>query len=189
MSTLAWVLVLLGALVVRSASKGRGLSDLPGDLGDFFVAVLSGDMTGANGVLGRKGNVTTSVDVGTTVGLAGIGEVSGKTYKLGNVDPQLVGISELISSRFPVSNITGWRNTAGYGQEDHASGKSIDVFIPNKTAGDAIAGFLVNNARALNVKYVIWFQRIWYPGKGWQTMPDRGSDNANHKNHVHLTIN
>jgi hypothetical protein len=187
MNTLAWLLILLGAIVVRAASKGRGLSDLPGDLGDFFVKALSGDMEGAKEAASRRGSVATTVDVGAAVGLGG---PSRTLTGLGKVDARLPKIAGTLTARFPaITNVTGYRDTAGYGQADHASGKSIDVFVADKATGDAVSAFLVSNAGSFDVKYVIWYQRIWYPTSGWRTMQDRGSDNNNHKNHVHLTIN
>ena len=36
--------------------------------------------------------------------------------------------------------------------------------------GDRIADYLIKNQGSLNVKYVIWKQRIWMPGQGWKGM-------------------
>ena len=38
---------------------------------------------------------------------------------------------------------------------------------------------------------MIWDQRIWNierDREGWRFMANRGSDSANHKNHVHVTV-
>ena len=38
---------------------------------------------------------------------------------------------------------------------------------------------------------MIWDQHIWNnerSGDGWRYMANRGSDSANHKNHVHITV-
>jgi hypothetical protein len=124
------------------------------------------------------------VNVGADLGTAP------SQYELGKVDPQLIPIANEIGTRYKLKTITGYRDNPNlYGNADHKSGKSIDMFIPDKATGDAIAHDLTTNPAHYNVKYVIWYQRIWYPGSGWRTMPDRGSDNNNHKNHVHLTIN
>ena len=52
-----------------------------------------------------------------------------------------------------------------------------------------IASFLQAHAGELNIKYLIWRQRIWYPGGSWQGMADRGSPTANHIDHVHVSVN
>ena len=60
------------------------------------------------------------------------------------------------------------------------------------TAGDAVAAFDKANARQFNIKYIIWKQRIWFPGNGpdqWRWMADRGSITENHYDHVHLSVN
>ena len=47
------------------------------------------------------------------------------------------------------------------------------------------------NARELGINYVIWHQHIWNierDAEGWRYMADRGSDSANHINHVHITV-
>ncbi|HIZ97557.1 MAG TPA: hypothetical protein H9805_03140 [Candidatus Janibacter merdipullorum] len=55
--------------------------------------------------------------------------------------------------------------------------------------GDQIAAWLQQNASSLNIKYVIWKQRIWHPGGGWEPMEDRGDPTQNHFDHVHVSVN
>jgi len=38
------------------------------------------------------------------------------------------------------------------------------------------------------VKYIIWRQRIWFPGGSWKAMADRGGVTANHYDHVHISV-
>ncbi len=59
-----------------------------------------------------------------------------------------------------------------------------------KTYGDNLAAWFVENANALGVKYVIWFNQIWQPGSGWTSYPGcgGGSPSCDHTNHVHLSI-
>ncbi|KAL8702354.1 MAG: hypothetical protein Q9224_000001 [Gallowayella concinna] len=54
-------------------------------------------------------------------------------------------------------------------------------------SGRSIAEWVMNNRAALNLKYVIWGQKIWTtsrdsvgPWSGWRGMEDRGSITANH---------
>lgn len=54
-------------------------------------------------------------------------------------------------------------------------------------SGRPIAEWVMNNRASLNLKYVIWGQKIWNPSRdsvgpwtGWRGMEDRGSITANH---------
>lgn len=78
---------------------------------------------------------------------------------------------------------------------DHPSGKALDIMLPNyrsnKATGQAIADWARANSKELNIEYIIWNQRIWNvrrSGEGWRYMASRGSDTANHKDHVHVTV-
>lgn len=78
---------------------------------------------------------------------------------------------------------------------DHPSGKALDIMLPsyrsNRAMGQAIADWARANSRELNVEYIIFNQRIWNVKRsreGWRYMASRGSDTANHKDHVHITV-
>jgi len=71
---------------------------------------------------------------------------------------------------------------------DHPSGRALDFMTSNKSYGDAIANMLISRAGELNIEYIIYYQRIWFPGKGWRGMENRGSATANHMDHVHVTV-
>ena len=46
-------------------------------------------------------------------------------------------------------------------------------------------------ARRFGINYIIYDQHIWNvqrDSQGWRPMASRGSDSANHKNHVHVTV-
>lgn len=85
----------------------------------------------------------------------------------------------------------GARATGG----EHPIGKAVDAMIPSykttasKALGSEIAQMFIANASYYNVKYVIWQQQIWQPGKGWKKMENRGSDTENHLDHVHISFN
>jgi hypothetical protein len=91
-----------------------------------------------------------------------------------------------VCALFPqVSAFGGFRA----GDQDHGTGTAIDCMISDTVAGDALAEFVLAHAAELNVKYVIYKQRIRYPGGDWQAMEDRGSVTANHYDHVHISFN
>ncbi|GAA1395744.1 SH3 domain-containing protein [Luteococcus peritonei] len=97
---------------------------------------------------------------------------------------------------FPqVATMLGHRNDPG---SDHGSGRAVDIMLPGnyrgaaqQALGQAIADHLRAHAGRLGITYVIWNQHIWSvqrASEGWRRMSNRGSDNANHKNHVHVSV-
>ena len=79
---------------------------------------------------------------------------------------------------------------------DHGKGRASDIMLKDykgsgADVGDEISDFFIKNADELDVNYVIFKQRIYQPSAGneWQPMEDRGSDNENHFNHVHVSYN
>ncbi|MBK7720847.1 MAG: hypothetical protein IPI32_01110 [Austwickia sp.] len=97
-------------------------------------------------------------------------------------------VKSTIASRFGISQIGGYRPGGG----DHSAGLALDVMVGgDKAEGDRVAQWSQANAKALNVKYVIWYQRIWFPGRSnasWRHMSDRGGATANHYDHVHISF-
>jgi hypothetical protein len=73
---------------------------------------------------------------------------------------------------------------------DHGIGKALDIMIRG-AAGDELARWLQQNADELGIHQLIWRQRIWYSGSSfdaWKGMEDRGSETANHYDHVHVSM-
>lgn len=109
------------------------------------------------------------------------------------VQPQTVHLVELIIGLFPQIKTVGTLRAGSTG--DHGKGLAADFMIPdyknNVDLGWQIANYVKDHANELKVKYIIWQQSIWqtaYPSKGWKPMADRGSDNENHINHVHVSL-
>ncbi|SHR98723.1 phage tail tape measure protein [Mycobacteroides abscessus] len=94
-----------------------------------------------------------------------------------------------------IKNIGGRRVEDGFGE--HSSGNAIDIMIPDYNTpqgmalGNAIAAMLAKNASALNLNGFIWRQQSYgYGGSFTQgkQMPNRGDDNQNHMNHLHVIL-
>ena len=99
-----------------------------------------------------------------------------------------IRVYRAVCNNFP--QITQYGGYAPRGE--HASGKAIDVMTSDVRLGDEIAAFLQRNASALDLYDIIWRQHIWTPvraSEGWRSMPDRGSETANHYDHVHVSVN
>lgn len=103
------------------------------------------------------------------------------------VQPWPRQVRTMVSQRFGVTNIGGFRPGD---PQDHGKGLALDVMVPVSSAlGDSIANWAIANSGDLNIKYVIWKQRIWMPGRAWKGMEDRGSTTQNHYDHVHISFN
>jgi uncharacterized protein YbdZ (MbtH family) len=86
----------------------------------------------------------------------------------------------------PLSRIGGWRAGSAVAGSDHPKGLALD-FMVSRSTGDDLAAYVLDHRDDLSVRYVIWRQRINLGG-GWQPMADRGSDTANHEDHVHISF-
>ncbi|NCL75592.1 peptidoglycan DD-metalloendopeptidase family protein [Rhodococcus sp. YH1] len=92
-----------------------------------------------------------------------------------------------------IAGIGGWRADGGYAT-DHTEGRAIDVMIPHHRSGDGVAlgdeitDYILANADAFNVEYVIWRQTYYPVGGAPSLMEDRGSETQNHYDHVHISV-
>jgi hypothetical protein len=110
---------------------------------------------------------------------------SGVEYRL---KPGAIRVWEAVCNNFP--QITQYGGYAPRGE--HADGKAIDIMTSDVSLGDEIAAFLQAHAAQLDLFDVIWRQHIWTPvraSEGWRAMPSRGSETANHMDHVHVSTN
>jgi hypothetical protein len=86
---------------------------------------------------------------------------------------------------------SGVSSYGGYAPRgEHYDGRAIDIMVSG-SYGQQIADWLRANAAALQVRNVIYAQRIWTPeqaAEGWRYMEDRGSPTANHYDHVHVAV-
>jgi hypothetical protein len=77
----------------------------------------------------------------------------------------------------------------------HPNGLAIDVMIPNyRTAdgialGDRVVAFALDNAERFDLNHVLWRQTSYGPKRAPRHMGSRGSDTANHFDHVHIATN
>lgn len=93
--------------------------------------------------------------------------------------------------RYPqIKTMYGWRQDV---TPDHPAGRAVDVMIPsyksNQALGWTIAKYYQANASKYNINYIIFGQKIWSVARnkeGWRSMASRGSDTANHYDHVHI---
>lgn len=113
-------------------------------------------------------------------------------YTLPNVEPFVRDVANQVGTKFSVPTIGGWRATAG-DMTGHPAGLALDFQVGSDVAkGNQVAAYFTGNASKLRVKYVLWQQRSWYPGKGWRAMEFRSGDrpgyDPNHRRHVHVSF-
>lgn len=106
-------------------------------------------------------------------------------YNLGPVRAQTEKVAYAVGPRFGIKTIGGWRKLDAF--PDHPTGHAVDFMINNipngHSVGAALAAYLVANAAALKVDYVIWDHQVWTRAKGWHHY-----SGSNHTDHVHATI-
>jgi peptidoglycan DL-endopeptidase CwlO len=78
MQTVGYIFVLAAFLLIRALTKGRSISQMPGDITDALDAAITGDTAKLSEVLARTGDTSTPTTVTTTGGVTGTS--SGTTY-------------------------------------------------------------------------------------------------------------
>ena len=72
---------------------------------------------------------------------------------------------------------------------DHPTGRALDIMVgTNSVLGQQVCDDLLAHAGALHIRYLIWSQVLHRPNGSQYLMSDRGSANANHYTHVHVTV-
>lgn len=102
------------------------------------------------------------------------------------LQPDTIRVHRAVCAVFP--QITRYGGLGGGGE--HASGRALDIMTKDLEIGTAIANMARQYWRELGVSQIIWQQHIWTADRGgdsWRPMKSRGSDTANHKDHVHIT--
>jgi hypothetical protein len=100
--------------------------------------------------------------------------------------PDTIRVHRAVCTIFP--QIKSYAGVSGGGE--HADGRALDIMTKDLELGTAIAMMAREHWRELGVSQVIWQQHIWTAqrsGDGWRPMESRGSETANHKDHVHVT--
>ena len=99
-------------------------------------------------------------------------------------------VARAVSATFPeILTIGGVRSDS---LKWHPHGLAIDVMIPDsrsaagKELGDKVLAYALANAERFGLEHAIWRQTIYRPNGSKSVMSDRGSDTANHYDHVHI---
>jgi hypothetical protein len=116
-------------------------------------------------------------------GFQGGGPTSSLDTKGAQVDT--IAVAEAAQKLFGINDIGMFRSADGY--NEHASGEAADVMVGgNKSLGDQVAQYFLQNAGQFGVQYVLWQQTQMNPDGSSSKMEDRGGATANHMDHVHV---
>jgi hypothetical protein len=112
-----------------------------------------------------------------------------RKYHLSRVSSNTAKAADYFGSMFGIRNIGGYSAHGSVPGSDHPKGRALDFMINNMknghSIGTALANRVIQNAKAWNVKYVIWNRYIWFPGRGWH----KYSGPSPHTDHVHVSFN
>lgn len=107
-----------------------------------------------------------------------------KTYALLGVKAHVRAAANYFGNKHGINTIGGVGPGSVPGS-DHPAGLALDFMTRNKAQGDPLAADVIANYKQWNVKYVIWWRRIWSPEKGWRSY----SGPSAHTDHVHVSFN
>jgi hypothetical protein len=122
------------------------------------------------------------------------GAISAAACKSGSavedgLTPDAIRVHRAICNLFPSVTEYGGLRSGDSGSE-HSTGHALDIMVSG-SKGQEIADWLKAHRKELGVSQLIWQQHIWTvqrSSEGWRAMEDRGSDTANHMDHVHVTV-
>lgn len=129
----------------------------------------------------------------TSTGTDFSGNSGSKSYYLKGVKSDVARAAMQLGPMFGIKTIYG-KGPGSVPGSDHPNGLATDFMISNtkngKERGTNLANYVIKNAKSLNVKYVIWYHYIWYPGgrghtAGWH----KYSGPSPHTDHVHVSYN
>ena len=106
----------------------------------------------------------------------------------GGYTPRAQWLKDRIEQEFPNVDCNTYKT--GSKSSSHYTGNGLDCFGSAEDR-QRVADWTTNHASDLKVWYVIHNQQIFSltrPQEGWRGMEDRGSDSANHKDHVHISL-
>lgn len=121
MTTIGWLLILLAGVCIRALTRGRSLGQVPGDIGDVFIGLVTGNTDEVRNALTRTGptnvavvdnvNVNAAVLQGSSTKGAAVvayaATFAGVPYKWGGTDPvngmDCSGYTQVVFKHFGVN--------------------------------------------------------------------------------------
>jgi len=203
---------------VKTPSRSQSGSSVSQNKGSRYTSATVNLRTGAGtshrvravipfgSKVGYQGTKSGWSKVSTSKGTGWIKNTYLATTKPGSIDPRIKKINSLVKSKYGSARGTGVYGYGGYrpGSAGHSSGRASDLMIRNyktsagKKHGDKVANYLIKNRKSLGISYLIWKDRIWFPGSGWEEYSEGGrwgqqftgkwNDTTKHLDHVHVEV-
>lgn len=189
--------------VFKSAGAGQGLciknqvASVRNLSGQSVTVYYNSDFAGASQTIAnntvanlnttlKNNNASHKIGTGQTGGGGSVDNPYGPSWgPNGGWTPRAAWLRDTIKAKFG-SDCTTYVTSSG----EHANGNGMDCWGSLATRR-GIATWAKDNARLLEVYYVIHEQKIWSlprTSEGWRLMEDRGSATANHYDHVHISM-
>lgn len=139
----------------------------------------------------RSTRSTTAPPTATRSSSSGSCPASGSRGAEARLTAATLAIMRCGLAAFPQIEYAGGWGTRG-NATDHDDGRAVDFMIPNygSASGNDLGWALAEWAtKQRNISYVI-FDQMYYrtSARSWQPMSNRGSDTANHRDHVHVSV-
>lgn len=141
-------------------------------------------------------------NVVTSKGTGWISEDYLRAQATTSLQPDAHRVINAVDVRF--GNIISAIHTMRSGSVGHSSGKAVDLMIKNYktqdsiTKGNQLSNFLLDNREQLGIYYIIWRDKIWLPGSGWNEYSTSGkygnqfsgnwNDTTKHNDHIHVEV-
>ncbi|MGZ4619403.1 MAG: hypothetical protein ACXV3F_11945 [Frankiaceae bacterium] len=203
-----------GSLGVSAATRtlqrwGQAVADIRRTAEVIYTAPASPASPPAESVVpGSAGlSATTGLaGLSATTGLAALCPTGGQNPGGDRLTPQAECAQQQVRARFPFIEAVGGCCGNGGGQGDHPTGRAVDFTLTHsgttspavRAEGELVVAWLIANQLPLHLKYIGWWQRIWYPDRGWRveclpTFARCGLDGpptvtSMHQDHVHLSV-
>lgn len=159
----------------RMVTSGSGMGD------DVPALLGKGEYVWDSETVDKYGWLIEALHQGSVMGF----DQGGSTLDTKGAQVDTIAVAEAAQKLFGINDIGMYRAADGY--NEHASGEAADVMVGNnKSTGDQIAQYFLQNAAQFGVQYVLWQQTQWNPDGSSSKMQDRGGATANHMDHVHV---
>jgi ParB-like chromosome segregation protein Spo0J len=173
-----------GSTYVERKQKGGMITSGSGQGDDVASLLGKGEYVWDTETVDKYGWLIKALHQGTAYAFQGGGQ-PGSSLDTKGAQVDTIAVAEAAQQLFGINDIGMYRSADGY--NEHASGEAADVMVgTNKSMGDQVAQYFLQNAGQFGVQYLLWQQTQWNPDGTKSKMADRGGATANHMDHVHV---
>lgn len=145
MKTIGWFFVIVAGFVIRGIAKGRDLSDLPTDLGDFFTSAIQGNVNGVKEVASRASSVPADI-----LSMAGQADTAARLDAIGDAQTSTAARTVVQYARAQIGKPYVWGkdgpDTFDCSGLTRAAYLQVGVSLPHFTGTQVLQGHAVAKA-------------------------------------------